>query len=493
MRETTTARHEVAYAAPVTRREWLAGMAIVAAGDWRAAASTATTAQPPADDPTSLSIGALASAFASGALTPLDVTAAYLRRIDAENGALNALVTVTRDRALDDTRRLMARGAAGLASAPLAGVPIVHKDLLPTRGIRTTGGSRLYADWIPDDDAAVVARLARAGTVLLGKANTHELGGGVTTINPFFGTTHNPRDLSRIPGGSSGGSAAAVVARLALAATGSDTGGSVRIPAAFCGCVGLKPTFGAVDRTGLLGACPTFDHVGVLTRRVDDAARLFAAIADVRDASVPLLQQAMARGAKGLRIGVPRRYFFDDVDQDVATAVTRTLARLEADGASLRDVAFPVTPTTYDTMFAPVGVTEIRATYAKDWATRPESFSKDFAEVFAGDGFSAADVTRARAALAAFQRQVEALFRDVDVLAMPTVPLAAPPIDGAIDGMRILRNTWPFNAARGPAMSVPCRPGPGTLPVGLQLAAAPYGEPRLLRAAAAVERLTLVD
>ena len=215
-------------------------------------------------DPTLLSISELGAAFDSGRLTPLDVTAAYLRRIESDNVALGAFVTVSRERAADDTRRVMTRLTAGAGRGFLMGVPIAHKDLFATKGIRTTGGSKLHEDWVPEQDAAVVVRLAAAGTVLLGKTNTHELGGGVTTINPFFGTTHNPRNLARIPGGSSGGSAAAVVARLALAATGSDTGGSVRIPAALCGCVGLKPTFDLLSTNGLLGACPTFDHVGLL-------------------------------------------------------------------------------------------------------------------------------------------------------------------------------------------------------------------------------------
>ncbi len=365
------------------------------------------------------------------------------------------------------------------------GVPIAHKDLLATRGIRTTGGSRLHERWVPDHDAVVVARLAEAGTVLLGKTNTHELGGGVTTINPFFGTTHNPHDRTRIAGGSSGGSAAAVAARLVVAATGSDTGGSVRIPAALCGCVGLKPTFGLVDTTGLLGACPTFDHVGLCTRSVADAAYLLAAMAGDGAAAAPDYVAATNGSVAGLRVGVPRAYFFDGVEPGVARAVDAALDRLRGHGAIVRDVALALPTTLYDTMFAPIAVSEIRRTYAADWAARPDAFSGDFAAVFAGPGPAAAEVEHARQARAAFERTVTRLFDDVDVLAMPTVPMVAPPIEGAIDGMRVLRNTWPFNAARGPAISVPCGSGADGLPVGLQLVAAPHAEATLLRAAAA--------
>ena len=208
--------------------------------------------------------------MASHRASPLDVTAAYLRRIDQEDARLGAFVTVSRDRAVDDARRVTRSLMAGTLTGPLAGVPIAHKDLFETAGIRTTAGSRLYDSTCRQQDATVVARLAAAGTVLLGKSNTHELGGGVTTINPFFGTTRNPWDRARVAGGSSGGSAAAVAAGLAAAATGSDTGGSVRIPAAFCGCVGLKPTFGRISTAGLLGAAPTFDHSGLIARTVAD-------------------------------------------------------------------------------------------------------------------------------------------------------------------------------------------------------------------------------
>jgi aspartyl-tRNA(Asn)/glutamyl-tRNA(Gln) amidotransferase subunit A len=476
----------------VTRREWLAALAGVSPA-LRGMAQT-----PVPDDPTTLSIAGLADAFTAGRFTPIDVTAAYLARIDRENPALGAFVTVTRERAVDDTRRVLTQLAAGASPGPLAGVPIAHKDLFATRGIRTTGGSRLHERWIPERDALVVARLAAAGTVLLGKTNTHELGGGVTTINPFFGTTRNPHDAARIAGGSSGGSAAAVAARLVLAATGSDTGGSIRIPAALCGSVGLKPTFGRVPTEGLLGACPTFDHAGVLTRTVADAAAMLAAMvvpSGARGGSEPgaSTPSAAAGGSrpngdlKGLRIGVPRAYFFEGLDADVARAVDSALDRLRRHGAVLRDVALPVSSALYDTMFAPIAVSEIRATYAGDWRTRPDAFSRDFAAVFAGAGPSARVVAQARDARAAFERAVTALFAGVDVLMTPTVPLVAPLIDGPIDGVRILRNTWPFNAVRGPAISVPCGSGDGGLPVGLQIVAAPDRDALLLRAAAAVE------
>ncbi len=486
----------------MNRRDWLAAaLAGVSPAVLRGARQTPPAPpRPPAasgqakggaaaGDATLLSIAELDAAFTAGRLTPTDVTAAYLQRIDAMNGALGAFVTVTRDRADADTRRALMRGAAGAPDAaprrpgPLAGVPIAHKDLFATRGIRTTGGSKLHETWIPDDDAEVVRRLAAAGTVLLGKTNTHELGGGVTTINPFFGTTHNPHDPARIAGGSSGGSAAAVAARLALVATGSDTGGSVRIPAALCGCVGVKPSFGLVPTAGLLGACPTFDHAGVLARSCDDALAVLAVMADETAVAAPLTdayRAAQQRGLKGVRIGVPRAFFFAALDADVARAVEQALAALQAGGAVVRDVALPVTDALYDRMFAPIAVSEIRATYARDWAARPDAFSPDFAAVFAGPGPSPAEVTTAREARLAFERTVADVLAGVDVLAMPTVPLVAPRIAGPIDGMRILRHTWPFNAARVPAVSVPCGTGNDGLPVGLQLVGRMGDDARLL-------------
>ncbi len=244
-------------------------------------------------DLTSLTIAEASSRLASGSITPLQLTNAYLARIATMNKALNAYVTVTADLARREAKSLPAtRGR-------LWGIPIAHKDLFETRGVRTTAGSLLYEDYVPDTNAAIVQQFLQAGAVMLGKTNTHELGGGVTTINPFYGTTRNPIDQTRIAGGSSGGSAAAVAGRLCAAATGSYTGGSVRIPAAFCGCVGFKPTFGKISTQGLLGSCPTFDHVGFLTRTVEDAQLIFnpGVSPSPRQDAVP---------PASVRVGIPR-------------------------------------------------------------------------------------------------------------------------------------------------------------------------------------------
>lgn len=480
----------------MTRREWLAalgGLTAHLAGDAMPAAA-AQSSSVAAGDPTVLGLADLQAAYRSGRLTPLEVTAAYLTRIDRENVALGAFVTVSHERAMDEARRQrIGSRSLGLRS-PLIGAPVAHKDLFKTRGVLTAGGSRLYEHDVPAEDADVVARMTMAGAVMLGKTNTHELGGGVTTINPFFGTTRNPHDRTRIPGGSSGGSAAAVAARLALVATGSDTGGSIRIPAALCGCVGLKPTFGLLSTTGLLGACPTFDHAGLLTRTAADAALALAAIAPEQrppglavEAYLEAYRTAVTRGLRGLRVGVVRQHFFNGLEPGVRSGVEHTLDRLRSAGAQVRDVALGVDAALYDTMFGPIAVSEIRTTYARVYAARPEAFSSDFAAVFAGPAVPAATLTAAHERRAALQRAVAAVLDGMDVLLTPTVPMVAPPIAGPIDGLRILQNTWAFNAARVPAVSIPC--GLEGLPVGVQLVARCGHDARLLGMATLVERL----
>lgn len=230
-------------------------------------------------DLANLSITRAARALRDKELSPLELTEAYLARIERLNPQVNAYITVTANRALEDARRATQELAAGKVRGPLHGIPVAHKDLYETAGIRTTGGSSIHGDFTPQADCTVAAKLRAAGTILLGKLNTHEYAYGVSTNNPHFGPTRNPWDLERIPGGSSGGSGAAIAAGLATATTGSDTGGSVRMPASVCGVVGLKPTYGRVSKAGVLPLSYLFDHTGPLTRTVQDAALMFNAMA----------------------------------------------------------------------------------------------------------------------------------------------------------------------------------------------------------------------
>lgn len=408
-------------------------------------------------DLTALTIAEASARLTARDITPLQLANAYLARIAIQNKALNAYVTVTADLARRGARALGGRGPG--AGSPMFGIPIAHKDLLETKGVRTTAGSLLFEDFVPEANAAIVDQLERAGAVMLGKTNTHELGGGVTTVNPFFGTTRNPVEQTRIAGGSSGGSAVAVVAHLCAAATGSDTGGSIRIPAALCGCVGFKPTFGKISTQGLIGSCPTFDHVGFLTRTVEDAQIIAGLSRDT--AAKP-------------RIGVARQYFFESLDPSVATAVNAAIGKHP-------DIDVPVDAKAMERIFDPIVTFEIWNRLGADWRINPGSFSEGFAGFFSTPRPSIAEYESALAALKEYQTAFDKLFDSIDVLVTPTVPITAPPIAGPIDGMKILRNTWPFNAAGTPAISLPLKTT--GLPVGLQLVARRGDDDKLLQIA----------
>jgi aspartyl-tRNA(Asn)/glutamyl-tRNA(Gln) amidotransferase subunit A len=400
----------------------------------------------------------------AGDYTPLQLTNAYLARIAQLNPSLNAFVTVTADLARQQAK------ATRDFSKPLAGIPIAHKDLFETKGVRTTAGALLFDHYIPEQNAAIVDRVEQLGAVMLGKTNTHELGGGVTTINPFFGTTHNPVDPTRIPGGSSGGSAAAVAARLCLAATGSDTGGSIRIPAALCGCVGFKPTFGKISTKGLIGSSPSFDHVGFLTRDAQDARYLYHAAVD------PTRAEPWAKP----RIAIARNFFFEDLEPAVADAMRMF---------KYPDITFPIDAKTMSRVFDPVVNFEIWSRLGADWTTHPGSFSKEFAAFFATPRPSIAQYEEGLAALKEYQAAVDKLFDDVDVILTPTTRITAPLIDGSMAGTRLLRCTWPFNAAGTPAISIPMPLQKRStsvlpaLPVGVQLIARRGEDDRLLQIA----------
>ena len=440
---------------------------------------------------------ALVSRLRARQSTRLEVVEAYLSRIEKLNPTLNAYVTVTGERAREDARRADTIAQPDGFRPELDGVVVAHKDLFETAGVRTTAGSRLFEHHVPTRDATIVRKLAEAGAIMLGKTNTHELGGGVTTINPFFGTTLNPWDRRHIAGGSSGGSAVAVAAGLAAATTGSDTGGSVRIPAAFCGCVGFKPTFGRVSTAGLLGASPTFDHVGILARSVPDVHRIYRASVGYDPAdptTVPTPYYGVISPPSSVptrfRVGVARNYFFDNLAPDVASAVEEAIELFRRTQSEVRDVTFPIDGKTMSRVFDPIVVAEIHERYGRDWKRRPQMFSKAFGSFLQARVPSGLGLAAAHRALLEFQQCVREKFQEVDVILTPTVPITAPRIDGPVNGGLILRNTWPFNAARAPAISIPCGFDTAGLPIGLQLVAAPFDEDTLFRAAFTLHQLS---
>ncbi|MEX1103122.1 MAG: amidase, partial [Dehalococcoidia bacterium] len=298
---------------------------------------------------TSMSLSETAERIRSRDVSPVELTDAYLRRIEQLNPAVNAYVLPTPDRAREDAQRAADEIARGEYKGPLHGVPVALKDLYETAGIRTSGGCRAYEDNVPAEDCTVARKLREAGSVLLGKLNTHELAYGTTTNNHWYGPTRNPWDTDRIPGGSSGGSGAATIADLATATMGTDTGGSIRIPAALCGVVGLKPTYGRVSKAGVMMMSWQLDHAGPLTKTVRDAAIMLEAIEgyDPRDPNSVRVGKvdystAFEEGdLGGVTVGVPREFFFQTLDPDVRSAVEAALVTLQELGAEVRDVDLP--------------------------------------------------------------------------------------------------------------------------------------------------------
>lgn len=463
-----------------TRRELLSAAAATVA----APASVWQARQ--RDDITAWSIREIQRALRANRVSPVEIVDAYLRRIEAGNSRINAFTVIARERALLEAQELTRQMRIGPRRA-LAGVPVAHKDLLLTRGVRTTGGSRLYRDWVPVTDAKVATRFTEAGAVMVGKTNTPEFGANEVTINDLFGETLNPRDTGRISGGSSGGSAAAVAAGLTLVATGTDTGGSTRAPAALCGCVGMKPTFGRLPTAGVLPFSPEFDHVGVMTRSVEDMAMVLDAIlpADRERSSRPGLQQALSRGVRGLRIGVPRAYFFAGGEPEVLAAVESAIRALARLGATVRDVDLGVSAS--DEACMALIAHHVHAKYDE---ADPDVLSDNIREwVEYGRRMGPAEVESLRLRRRDFEQRVVGTLTDVDALVTPTTPIVAPPVGTPTQG-RVTRNTWPFNVARVPALSLPCGTGAAGLPVGLQIAGRPNDEATVVAIGAAVESVS---
>jgi aspartyl-tRNA(Asn)/glutamyl-tRNA(Gln) amidotransferase subunit A len=454
------------------------------------------------------SIEEVGKLFRKRKLSPVELTKLMLARIEQLDPMLNAYISVTSELALEQAKKAESeicapRGHKGHRDrGPLHGIPISLKDNIYTAGIRTTAGSKILRHFIPLQDAPVVAQLQRAGTVLLGKTNMHEFAYGVTSNNPHYGPVHNPWNLARIPGGSSGGSAAAVAAGLCFGSIGTDTGGSIRIPAALCGIVGLKPTIGRVPTDGIVPLSPHLDCVGPLARNVQDAAFLMEPIL-VRAKHEPLMSSACKSFArtKRFKLGLPTELFFDVVSDDVLRIFQTALHSLCKVGARIEDVSMPLLAETED---AGNQIAWPEATHYHQQAgwfpARAAEYGEDLrSRLETGAKVSATVYLQALELRDKFIQQLHLAIADagVDALVVPTTPIAAPLINEESTHLNgkdhptralLLRNNRPANLAGVPAISVPCGFTAAGLPIGLQLIGAVTNEHPLLRIAYAFER-----
>ena len=453
-----------------------------------------------------MSAGALGPLVKGGEISPVEIIQAHLSRIRATEPTLNSFITLLPEQALAAARQAERDIRAGRYRGPLHGIPVALKDLFNTGGVRTTSGSRIYDTFIPSEDCTVAARFREAGAILLGKLNMHQFAYGPTGENPDYGHMHNPWNPELVSGGSSGGSGSAAASGQCTITTGSDTGGSIRIPAALCGIVGLKPTYGRVSRHGLTPLAWSMDHPGPMVRTVEDAAIAMNVIAghDPRDVAsvnlpVPDYTAALTGDVQGLRVGMPRQFFEAPLDPEVRQAVQTALEHLESLGAEVREVDFPEFNDA-----APISTTMLMAEAS---ACFRDLLASDGGQLYepvrlrleAGLFISAADYLRAQQGRAVFDRATRRLLEDVDLLAGPTEPVTAPSLlqQQVLAGEReigtvaaLTQYTRPYNITGFPAISVPCGFSSEGMPIGLQLAGRPFDEETVLRAAHAYEQST---
>jgi aspartyl-tRNA(Asn)/glutamyl-tRNA(Gln) amidotransferase subunit A len=446
--------------------------------------------------------------IATKQVSPVEVVRAHLDRIAAVDPKLHAFITVCADSALESARAAEADLVAGRVVGRLHGVPWAPKDLYSTRGVRTTGGSKILADSVPSEDSTVVARLARAGAILLGKLNMHEFAYGPEGLNAHYGDARNPwsADAHRIAGGSSSGSGVAVAAGLAPGSLGSDTGGSIRIPASLCGITGLKPTYGRVSRAGVLPLAWSMDHVGPMTRSARDCALMLSAIAGYDPADpttsvlpVPDYGAALTGDVKGLRVGLLRAHFTDGAASEVRVAVEASAKQLEQAGAVVDEVNLTQVIHVASASAAIVA-SEALAYHAPWMRSRPQDYQPDVRERLRLGAFvNGAHYVRAQQIRALVTREVDEALARRDVLLAPATPLVAPVLgerettlgDGPSDvRAALLRCTRPFNFSGHPACAAPCGFTAGGLPIGLQIVGRPFDEATVLRVVDAYQRMT---
>ena len=432
--------------------------------------------------------------------SPVELTQACLKRIERYNPALNAFIAVTAEHAITAARAMEAEQQREEWRGPLHGIPIALKDNIDTGGIRTTAASELFKDRIPSTDAEVVQRLKNAGAILIGKTNLHEFAYGGTSSISYFGPVHNPWALNRVPGGSSGGSAAAVATGLCFGALGTDTAGSLRIPASYCGIVGFKPTHGRVSKRGVVPLSWTLDHVGPLSRTVEDAAILLSVIAsydelDPSTAAVPVADYSRAceEHASKLRLGIPRIPFFEGLDSEIAKAADAAIEILRKMTASVQEIRLPEASIPIDEIYAAVRSVEAY-TYHRQWISEsPDKYQAVTRQRIVQNvaAVKTSDYVQARLQLDLLRRQVNKVFAVVDLLVLPTLPSTPVLIaDGATPAAVSIRNTAPFDVLGLPAITVPCGFTTSNLPIGLQIVGAPFMESTVLALAHAYETET---
>ncbi|HVH65672.1 MAG TPA: amidase [Candidatus Acidoferrum sp.] len=441
------------------------------------------------------SLREVADAIRRRQLSPVELLDGFLARV-ADGKALNAFISepgVESRRAAQKAQQRLRRPGGG----PLLGLPIAIKDLFATRDLRTTGGSRILRRWVPHDDAEVVSRLRAAGAIIFGKTNLHEFAYGVTTANPWWGIAKNPHHPDRSPGGSSGGSAIAVVAGMAVAALGSDTGGSIRIPAALCGCVGLKPTYGAIALAGTIPLGWSLDHAGPITRTVDDAGLLF----DILSATTRW--EAARRTTTSLlrrtRVGLLRGSILRPLQPAIRREVDRVGRALRRGGLSVKPIEIRELAWTVATQLVTLRA-EASAVHTRWFHSRPRDYGRDvLVRLQLGALVSGSDYLLAQRMRARIHEALRRAFKDVDVLLLPTTPITAPvigtrtvhwpsgpePVDGAL-----VRLTAPFNLTGVPALSVPGRPDADGLPIGIQVVGRWNDEPQVLAVGRLIEDLS---
>lgn len=436
-------------------------------------------------------------------LSPVELVEAALKRIASENASINAFITVTADSARRQAKRAESEIRRHGPHTPLHGIPMSLKDNFFTRGIRTTAGSKILANFVPDRDSDVATRLAQARAILIGKTNLHEFAYGITSENPHFGSVRNPWSRDRISGGSSGGSAAAVACGMGYASVGTDTGGSSRIPPALCGIVGLKPTFGLVGLPGVVPLSTTLDHAGVLARTVADACMVLQTIAGKypRGTRLPDYRKLRQIPAKKIRLGWPQHFFFDRVDPEIRRAIDAAARTYESLGARIEDVPLPHLA---DAVDPSTNIALAEASYYHQsqeyFPARANDYGSDVrGRLEAGTKVSAVDYLRAFEVKRALEKDFEAAFHRVDAILAPASPIPAPKLgenEVEIAGKRetirslLVGMCRPANFTGLPAMSIPCGFTNSGLPVGLQLIGPRWGEGQLLSIAKAYEDAT---